>query len=57
MTGETKPTLLGIFLRFLRFGLLAWGGPRMEALLHRYVDRIGWATVALIVLLAILMVF
>jgi len=33
---------------FLVAGLLAWGGPRMEALLHRYVDRLGWATVLLV---------
>jgi hypothetical protein len=24
---------------------MAWGGARMEAALHRYVDRLGWATV------------
>ncbi len=24
----------------------AWGGARMEAALHRHVDRLGWATVA-----------
>ena len=28
---------------------MAWGGARMEAALHRYVDRLGWATVALVV--------
>jgi membrane protein YqaA with SNARE-associated domain len=33
---------------FLVAGLMAWGGARMEALLHRYVDRIGWATVVLV---------
>jgi hypothetical protein len=27
---------------------MAWGGARMEALLHRYVDRLGWATVGLL---------
>lgn len=48
------PFILASFLgRGLRFfmvaGLLAWGGQRMEALLHRYVDRIGWATVIVIV--------
>lgn len=31
---------------FLVAGLMAWGGVRMEQALHRYVDRIGWATVA-----------
>ncbi len=33
---------------FLVAGLMAWGGARMEALLHRYVDRLGWATVVLV---------
>ena len=33
---------------FLVAGLMAWGGPKMEAMLRRYVDRIGWATVALV---------
>ena len=30
--------------------LMAWGGERMEASLRKYVDRIGWATVAVIAL-------
>lgn len=34
---------------FLVAGLMAWGGERMERALHRYVDRIGWATVAALV--------
>lgn len=33
---------------FLVAGLMAWGGARMEAALHKYVDRLGWATVALV---------
>jgi membrane protein YqaA with SNARE-associated domain len=33
---------------FLVAALMAWGGPKMEAVLRRYVDRIGWATVALV---------
>lgn len=46
----TLASLIGRGSRFfLVAGLMAWGGPRMEALLHRYVDRIGWATVALLV--------
>lgn len=54
MTMAIGPFILAAFIgRGMRFfmvaGLLAWGGPRMEALLHRYVDRIGWATVLLIV--------
>ena len=33
---------------YLVAGLMKWGGARMEAVLHRYVDRLGWATVALV---------
>ena len=51
-------TLASIIGRGLRFylvaGLMKWGGVRMEALLHRYVDRIGWATVAVIVIAALI---
>ena len=36
---------------FLVAGLLAWGGPKMEAALRRYVERIGWALVVIAVLL------
>ena len=36
---------------FLVAGLLAWGGPKMEAVLRRYVERIGWALVIAAVLL------
>ncbi len=32
---------------FLVAGLLAWGGPRLEPILHRYVERLGWAMVAI----------
>jgi membrane protein YqaA with SNARE-associated domain len=38
---------------FLVAGLMAWGGARMEALLHRFVDRLGWATVVLIAVVAL----
>lgn len=45
-------TLASIIGRGARFylvaGLMKWGGARMEAALHRYVDRLGWATVALV---------
>lgn len=45
-------TIASIIGRGARFfivaGLMKWGGARMEANLHKYVDRIGWATVALI---------
>lgn len=44
-------SLVGRGLRFfLVAGLMAWGGARMETLLHRYVDRLGWATVLLFAL-------
>lgn len=35
---------------FLVAGLMAWGGPRMEATMERYIERIGWASVALVVI-------
>jgi len=35
---------------FLVAGLMAWGGQRMEAGLRKYVDRIGWGVVAVIIL-------
>lgn len=51
-------TLASIIGRGARFflvaGLMKWGGARMEAALHRYVDRLGWATVALVVIGALL---
>ena len=31
---------------FLVAILMAWGGARMEKVLHQYIDRLGWATVA-----------
>jgi membrane protein YqaA with SNARE-associated domain len=34
---------------FLVAGLMALGGARMEAALHRYVDWMGWVTVAIVV--------
>lgn len=34
---------------FLVAALMAWGGARMEAVLHRYIDRLGWATVVAVV--------
>lgn len=33
---------------YLVAGLLAWGGPRLEPWLRIYIERIGWATVALL---------
>ncbi|MGQ9686871.1 MAG: YqaA family protein [Thiobacillaceae bacterium] len=44
-------SLIGRGARFyLVAGLMRWGGVRMEAMLHRYIDRLGWALVALVVL-------
>ena len=40
---------------FLVAGLMAWGGARMEAMLHRTIDWIGWATVALVAMAAVLL--
>ena len=30
---------------FLVAGLMRWGGERLEAKLHTWIDRIGWATI------------
>ncbi|MDH5325739.1 MAG: DedA family protein [Gammaproteobacteria bacterium] len=35
---------------FLVAGLMVWGGSKMQEVLNRHVDRIGWATVVLAVL-------
>lgn len=49
-------SLLGRGARFFLVAMLmALGGARMEAMLHRYVDRLGWATVALVVVAVILL--
>lgn len=46
----TLASLVGRGARFfLVAALMAWGGPRMESALHRYIDRLGWATVAIVV--------
>lgn len=46
----TRASLIGRDLRFFLVAkLMAWGGARMEASLHRYIDWLGWATVAVIV--------
>jgi len=48
--GFVVASLLGRGARFfLVAGLIVVGGPKMEPLLRKYVDRIGWAVVALIV--------
>ena len=35
---------------FLEAGLMWWGGERLEKHLHTWIDRIGWLTLALIVI-------
>ena len=41
-------SLVGRGLRFFMVaGLMAWGGEPMEKKLHKYMDIIGWVTVAL----------
>ena len=40
---------------FLVAGLLAWGGPRMEAALRRYVEGLGWLVVAAAVIAYLLL--
>lgn len=50
----TLASLVGRGLRFfLVAGLMAWGGERMETLLHRYIDRLGWATMLAVVAAAL----
>ena len=47
----TLASLIGRGARFyLVAGLMRWGGGRMEAMLRRYVDLIGWAVVAIVAL-------
>ncbi len=47
-------TIASFFGRGARFfmvaGLMKWGGATMEAKLKQYVDRIGWATIGLIII-------
>ncbi len=44
-------SIIGRGARFyLVAGLIRWGGSEMEQKLRRYIDRIGWAVVALIVI-------
>ena len=35
---------------FLVAGLMVWGGERLEQQLHQWMDRIGWATVILVII-------
>jgi len=34
---------------FLEAGLMWWGGERLERHLHDWIDRIGWITLAVII--------
>lgn len=50
----TLASLIGRGARFFMVAsLMAWGGVRMEVVLHRYIDRLGWVLVALIAIAAI----
>jgi len=42
---------------FLVAGLMVWGGSRMESMLRHNVDRLGWAVVALVGIVIIVMEF
>ena len=43
-------SLVGRGMRFfLVAGLMRWGGPKLEANLHQWIDRIGWFTVLMLV--------
>lgn len=51
----TIASLIGRGARFYMVaGLMKWGGPAMEANLKKYVDRIGWATIVLIIIAVII---
>ena len=41
---------------FLVASLIVWGGDRLETTLQKYVERIGWAVVALVVVIGWLVV-
>ena len=43
-------SLIGRSLRFLLVaGLVAWGGPRIEPHLRRYIEIVGWVVAAIII--------
>jgi membrane protein YqaA with SNARE-associated domain len=39
---------------YLVAGLMKWGGEKMERLLERYVDQLGWATVAIVAVVIVI---
>ena len=48
-------SLIGRGARFyLVAGLMAWGGERMEGMLRKYIDWLGWLTVLLVVVLILI---
>ena len=52
--GFVIASLIGRGARFyLVAGLIAANGERMEGLLQQYVERIGWAVVAIVVLIGV----
>ena len=47
----TLASLIGRGARFfIVAALMAWGGASMEAALQKYVDRLGWATVGVVLI-------
>ncbi|RFA28266.1 hypothetical protein CAI21_13185 [Alkalilimnicola ehrlichii] len=49
-------SFIGRGARFFLVALLvSWGGPKMEPWIRTYIERIGWATVALLVVGVLLM--
>jgi membrane protein YqaA with SNARE-associated domain len=40
---------------YLVAGLLRWGGESMEGTLRKYIDIIGWVTVALVIILLVIL--
>ncbi len=42
---------------FLVAGLMVWGGSRMESMLRQNVDRLGWAVVAIVAVVIVVMEF
>jgi len=49
-------SIIGRGARFyLVAGLLAWGGPRLEPLLRRYMERLGWGTVVILIVIVIVL--
>ena len=46
LVAEARPTLAAIFARFLRFGLLAWGGPvaQIAMIKRELVEEEKWLT-------------